>query len=1099
MVVSGPDDVQLYTGTTGPGTITFAPVGPEQPHYNAIGVDPTSRIMYGISGTGAQNLVEVNPDGSVIDRGDVAGLPSRSVTFNAGAFGPDGDYYVGSSSLFPLYRIDVGTNRVVETLRLSRPLPGPDVVFQGGYLWGASPAGDVFRVDPDTGTVDVFPGEIPAASSYGGMFAYGNGDLGFVSNDGTVVRVQITDPTVATPSFTVLSTQSSPTGFVNLDATSCFAMEADLGITKTGPATVADGGQVAYTLTVTNNGPADSSGYTVTDTIPAGLTNAATTTPGCSITGGMLSCTSGALEEGASNTITLTGTAAPEASSIENTAEVRGNDADPNPDNNEDSVTTTVAPSVDLALTKSGPANVIAGESVSYTITVTNEGPSASTGWTVEDAVPAGLTGATSTTSGCTVTATLLTCTGEALAAGASTTITLTGKAAANAERIVNTATVTGDDPDPDPDNNGDSVTTTVTPSVDLAVTKMGPSEVTAGDTVSYTLTVTNNGPSDSSGWTLTDPVPAGLTGAATTTPGCSITGGTLTCTGDALSVDDSTTVVLTGTADAVAATITNTATVDGDDPDPTPDNDKDTVTTTVNPQPVPETDLAVTKAGPESASPGDTVTYTLTVTNNGPDPSTGWTLTDQIPAGLNGAATPTPGCSISGGTLTCTGGALAVGASTTITLTGTAAANVTRIVNTATVESEESDPDTGNNRDSATTTVAPSVDLALTKSGPATVSAGESVSYTITVTNEGPSASTGWTVEDAVPAGLTGATSTTSGCTVTATLLTCTGEALAVGASTTITLTGKAAANAERIVNTATVTGDDPDPDPDNNEDSVTTTVTLVEPAEADLRVTKEGPASVGPGARISYTITVTNNGPGDSSGWTLTDTVPTRIQNPSTNSDGCGIRSGRLTCTGGTLPVGESVSVTLTGTVAADATGDLVNTARITGEEPDPDPDNNEDTTTTTIEGKPGLTLTKKQNGPATVRPGDNVGYTITVTNTGTTAYTDRNPASFTDNLSEVLDDARYNDDAEATRGTVTWDDPVLGWSGALASGQSATITFTITTDARPFGDLKLLNTAVSETPGSNCRPDSGDSRCTTKGKVDARDKDKKAMPTA
>ncbi|MFE2928481.1 Ig-like domain-containing protein [Streptomyces goshikiensis] len=115
-------------------------------------------------------------------------------------------------------------------------------------------------------------------------------------------------------------------------------------MTKTGPARVVPGGAIAYTMTVTNDGPDASSGYTVTDTIPSGLENAATTTPGCSITGGRLSCTSGALGNGSSNTTSLTGTAAASGvTSIANTAEVTGNDRDPNSANNRSTATTTVA------------------------------------------------------------------------------------------------------------------------------------------------------------------------------------------------------------------------------------------------------------------------------------------------------------------------------------------------------------------------------------------------------------------------------------------------------------------------------------------------------------------------------------------------------------------------------------------------------------------------------------------------------------------------------------------------------------------------------------------------------------------------------------
>ncbi|MFI2212475.1 DUF11 domain-containing protein, partial [Streptomyces sp. NPDC020141] len=198
---------------------------------------------------------------------------------------------------------------------------------------------------------------------------------------------------------------------------------------------------------------------------------------------------------------------------------------------------------------KSGPASVTAGGNVSYTITVTNNGPSGSTGWSLSDPIPAGLTGAATTTAGCTVAGGNLTCTGGPLANGASFNIALTGNAAPGATTIVNTATVTGDDPDPNPNNNEDTTTTNVGRSADLAVDKSGPASVTAGGNVSYTITVTNNGPSASTGWSLSDPIPAGLTGAATTTAGCTVAGGNLTCTGGPLANGASFNIALTGNA----------------------------------------------------------------------------------------------------------------------------------------------------------------------------------------------------------------------------------------------------------------------------------------------------------------------------------------------------------------------------------------------------------------------------------------------------------------------------------------------------------------------------------------------------------------------
>ncbi|MEU6300699.1 Ig-like domain-containing protein [Streptomyces erythrochromogenes] len=355
MVVSGPSTVQLYTGAPGAGTITFSPVGPAQPLYNAIGIAPSTNIMYGLQG-GTQNLIEINPDGSTVTLGAVAGLPAQTAPYAAGGFDGNGNYWVTQAGRPAIYRIDVATATLAQTLNVSQTVRVSDLTFANGFFWGAEPAGAIVRIDPATGTTTNFTGTLPAAPNYGGMFTYGNGDLGFVSNGGNLYRVQVVNPASATPTFTLLSTQASPTQFANLDATSCFASSVDLRMTKTGPARVVPGGAISYSMTVTNDGPDASSGYTVTDTIPPGLENAATTTPGCSITAGRLSCTSGALASGSANTISLTGTAAASGvTSIANTAEVTGNDRDPNAANNRSTATTTVAPVTTPVITS--PAN----------------------------------------------------------------------------------------------------------------------------------------------------------------------------------------------------------------------------------------------------------------------------------------------------------------------------------------------------------------------------------------------------------------------------------------------------------------------------------------------------------------------------------------------------------------------------------------------------------------------------------------------------------------------------------------------------------------------------------------------------------------------
>ncbi|MDN4597886.1 DUF7507 domain-containing protein [Leifsonia virtsii] len=121
--------------------------------------------------------------------------------------------------------------------------------------------------------------------------------------------------------------------------------------------------------------------------------------------------------------------------------------------------------------------------------------------------------------------------------------------------------------------------------------------------------------------------------------------------------------------------------------------------------------------------------------------------------------------------------------------------------------------------------------------------------------------------------------------------------------------------------------------------------------------------------------------------------------------------------------------------------------------------------------------LAITKTPSA-ASARPGDTVTYMITVRNTGTQAYDN---ASFTDDLSDVLQDATFNDDQSASTGTVSYASPNLSWSGPLAAGAAATITYSAKVRNPDPGDHRMINTVVSPTIGSNCASGSSDADCT------------------
>jgi uncharacterized repeat protein (TIGR01451 family) len=139
-------------------------------------------------------------------------------------------------------------------------------------------------------------------------------------------------------------------------------------------------------------------------------------------------------------------------------------------------------------------------------------------------------------------------------------------------------------------------------------------------------------------------------------------------------------------------------------------------------------------------------VTWTLAVTNNGPGTSSGYVVTDDVPAGYRSVASTTPGCTASGRTVTCIGGTLRDSASTTINITATAPTTVGCLTNTATVEANEPDPTVTNNSSQYETCVAaPFAAIAIVKHGTVAPVADQNgallddvISYTYAVTNTG-------------------------------------------------------------------------------------------------------------------------------------------------------------------------------------------------------------------------------------------------------------------------------------------------------------------------------------------------------------------------
>jgi large repetitive protein len=237
-------------------------------------------------------------------------------------------------------------------------------------------------------------------------------------------------------------------------------------------------------------------------------------------------------------------------------------------------------------------------------------------------------------------------------------------------------------------------------------------------------------------------------------------------------------------------------------------------------------------------------------------------------------------------------------------------------------------------------------------------------------------------------------------------------------------------------------------------------------------------------PGTVVGYTVTVTNSGAVAYTGATFTDPLAGVLDdaayngNAAATSGSVSYASPNLTWAG-SLAAGASATITFSVTINNPDTGNRVLTSTITsGTAGSNCPAGGTDPRCTATVNVMVLTITNTVN-TVSATPGSTVQYTITVVNSGTASYTG---ASITDSLSGLLDDATYNGDATASAGSLSYTSPNLTWTGNLAAGATATITFTATVNNPDTGNRILATLITSAAAGSNCAAGSTSPSCAT-----------------
>jgi uncharacterized repeat protein (TIGR01451 family) len=903
------------------------------------------------------------------------------------------------------------------------------------------------------------------------------------------------------------------------------AQSADLLVTKDGPTSAAAGADVPYTVTVNNLGPDPAANVTLTDSIPAGMSfvsAAQNSGPAfsCSLpnpgdTVGAISCTAQTMLAMETATFTFTFNIPPDVATgqfFTNIASVSTITDDPNEENNSASATTAgpAEPSADLGISKSAPSSTGPDTDVTYTIFVTNGGPDPAVTVSLDDTLPGTMTFVSITQNSgpafnCTTPAVgsggTITCTIGVLASGTSATFTLVGHippGTPSGTTFQNTATIDSMTSDPNAENDTGSAPTVVSVA-DLIVTKTKtvPGTAVSGTTYTYSISATNGGANPAESVTLSDPLPAGTTfvsmvqnnGPAFNCVGpAQGTNGTVVCDIPLLAVSAIANFTLTvavppGTAGGIVLSNTATITASGTyDPNTANNSSTDNTNTVV------QSDLSASKSGPATIIAGNDITYTIGVANAGPSDSSTVTLTDSTPANTTFVSLVSPGWScttpaVGGtGTITCTTPSMLTGtnASFTLVLHASPSAPFASTISNIATFSAASDPNNANNSATSNATVQTSADLITTKTGATTVVAGNSITYTIGVSNAGPSEAQTVTLSDttppnttftslAAPAGWSCITPPAGGTGP----ITCSTPVLANGAAASFTLTlavPSATASGTLISNNASVISTTSDPNGANNGQNVTTTVST----SADLSVVKTGPANALNSAVVAYTITATNAGPSNALTVTLSDPIPAGTTFASfAQNTGAPFNcttpavggTGTVNCTIASFPSAATATFTLSITTGSQPASVATNTVTIGSTTPDPNNANNTSTVVTAVAAPSTDVAITKTATPNALLPNSAETFTITVTNNG--------PAvALGTTVTDVLPTTVTLTSASSTQGSCSGTTTVTCSVGTLASGASATITLRVQTGATtgPTSNTATVTIANVDTNPAN-----------------------------
>ena len=912
----------------------------------------------------------------------------------------------------------------------------------------------------------------------------GNANLETISS-GMTVNVVITVPVKAYVDVGKLNSITNFASVINSDKkaandTNIVPINViDLAVNKTANhqnKTYNYGDNVEYVIEIVNNGPGIATDIIATDNLPEGLKFINANVPGgwtLSISNNKITINGEKLANGEKVLITIIAKAAKSNTTLINNIKVNGTGFDSNISNNNDSETIKITPLVDLAITKVvDNANPLFDSIITYTITVVNNGPDASTDVVVKDIWPAnGLKFITST--GTYNPATGIWNVGE-LGSNEIATLTITAKTTA-VGKFENKVSVNGTGYDSNLSNNNASVNITVPDCVILNITKVATGgivseepnkEVIAGEKITYTVIVSNYGPSVATNVYLTDLFNADeLLNMEYNSNGNWVKYNNGIALGD-IDVNEAVMILFRATVNhSTRGLINNTVKITTDIKDARGNFEANETVKAID-----NSTLVINKtSNVDAINPGDLFNYTIVITAEGSSDSLGVILTDKLDQSLldaQNAVFYVNGNYVGKWNGSYNIGTLKTGNSVTVTIEVKALNSANKdIFNKAIVENEE-----GFINESNKTVHVNTVDLAINKtSDKVTYKYLDNVIYTIVVTNHGSDDSFNVTVRDMLPNTLRFISASGNYDPVTGIWFI---GHLAKGQSATLTITAQAIFPGI-ITNNANVTGSGYDVNLTNNHDNITITV----PDCVILNVNKVaiggvinitgGIKNVVAGEEVIYQVLVSNQGPSTAVNVVLTDNYQTKdltvvaysLDNitwiPYTK--GANINLGDMTS-------GSSILVYFKAMVNASTRGIVHNVVNITT-----DTDDVRGIFSAEEHVNVMANSTLKVDKTAEIKelnPGDTIHYIITVTAGGSS-----------DSLNIVLKDILDSTLLDVNSATYAVDGVNKGvWTGSLSLGKIATgnsVTVDIWAKVLSSADrdvFNLVNVTSDEHPEGN-----------------------------